>query len=365
VSLLSSGPSRNPDLFYKQSNQCPVLSSRDLPLIELFHFLKGRAALSRQSVPINKETVILEKNQLLFGRFSAMRHTGLSESVIRNRMKKLMEMNQIRKISHKNGKMGYSIYQVIPFSDPSSKKSGKGKKPLCKTPAKSSFSTPCKTTKEKEKNKQHRKNTNTCIKRTPSQPLTENNVCLSNPVIIKNDLLGSLRRFGKDFLDFLLEKAKRFTNNPTNPIGLLIHMLRTGAYLAEYADIQKKRKQTQEQMEALRKLEEQKKEEEKRQQKEMELAFIQSKQLLQEDEEFRNQVKSRVHSTFRFAKTFLRKFLPDGFTVDDVLENNRALSFYSQDLLDILRYQGKISISRSDMNIKDIRVSETGVCSAL
>lgn len=364
MSLPLSGSARNSDLFYKQSNQCPVLSSRDLPLIELFHFLKGRAALSRHSVPINKDTVILEKGQLIFGRYSAMRHTGLSESVIRTRMKKLIDMNQVRKISHKNGKMGYSIYQILPFSEPPSKKSKKTRRnypPLCETPAKSVVSTPNVSTKEKEKNKQQIKNTNTCIKRSSSQPLTTKNVCLSNPVIIKNDFLGSLQRFGKDFLDFLLEKARKFTNNPTNPIGLLIHMLRTGAYRAEYADIQKKRKQTQEQMEALRKLEEQKKEEEKRQQQEMELAFIQSKQLLQEDEEFKSQVKAKIHSSLRFMRTFLAKILPEGFTVDDVLENHQALSYYSKDLLDILSYQGKISISRSDMNIKDIKVSETSV----
>ena len=351
MSLPLSGATRNSDLFYKQHHNNPVFQSDDLVLIKLWNYFCERARLFSGTIRWNKDYLRLEKGQLLFGRFQASKDLRISEWKIRNRVKKLMEMELIRKAGEKQGKVGYSIYQIISmeYSTPSKESpqapsDPKRTSPVENTPppqrpkpvAKPIYK---KTTSTKKKDKPLKEKTNKQEKRKVPQtkPLEEKDVCLSHPVIIKNDYQGSLPRFGEDFLNYLLEKARKYTSTPSNPIGLFIHMLRTGAYRAEYEDIQKQRKKSREQMEALKKLEEQKKEEERSQKEEMEKAFSQSKELLQEDEEFKNQVKARIHSTLRFTKTFLRKFLPEGFTVDDILENQRALSFYSKDLQELLQ----------------------------
>ena len=340
MSLSPSQAAQKSDLFYKQSKNCPVIGSGDLALINLHHFLKGRAALSRQTVPVNKETVGLEKGQLIFGRFSAMRATGLTESVVRTRMKKLVELGQIKKVSHKDGKLGYSIYQVLPFSGPGLRQLSTAIKPLCQTPSKSSVSTTHVSTKER--GKPLKEKTYSKKRKVPlSTQLTEQDVCLSHPLIFQNDKHGLLNRFGEDFLRFLLEKAKCYASDPTNPIGLLIHLLRTGAYAGQYADLQNERKRTQGNLEAMKRMEQEKERARQRQKEAQILALKRSSELIELDLEFRNQVKAKISSTFRLMKSFLSKVFQGDFTIDDVLTNPRALSYYSEDLLEILALRGE------------------------
>lgn len=351
MSLPQSGHARNSDLFYKQHHNNPVFQSDDLVLIKLWNYCCERARISSGTIKWNREYLRLEKGQFLFGRFKASKDLNLSQWKIRDRVKKLIDMELIRKVGEKQGKLGYSIYQITsleeyshqsppkesPQASPSIPKkvppqiTKPGTEPVCED-----FTS----TKKKDKPLKEKTNKQEKRKVPRSKPLKEEDVCLSHPVIIQNDFKSSLQRFGQDFLDFLLEKAKKFSNNPTNPIGLLIHMLRTGAYRAEYADIQKQRKQTQELNNSRKQLEEQEKENQRQQQEEMEKALNQSKELLQEDEEFRSQVKARICSTLRFMKTFLGKILPEGFTVEDILENQRALAYYSRDLQELLQLRG-------------------------
>lgn len=352
MSLPLSGATRNSELFYKQHHNNPVFESDDLVLIKLWNYFCERARISSGSIKWNREYLRLEKGQFLFGRFQASKDLVISEWKIRDRVKKLIQMELIRKVGEKQGKLGYSIYQIVSLEDYSTPTSPPKESPQAspstyrKTPPEHTSSDSersCEqlpSTKKKDKPLKEKTNKQEKRKVPRSKPLKEKDVCLSHPVIIRNDFQKSLQRFGQDFLDFLLEKAKKFSNNPTNPIGLLIHMLRTGAYRAEYADIQKQRKQTREHLEALKRLEEQKREKEKHQQEEMEKALNQSKELLQEDEEFRSQVKARICSTLRFMKAFLGKILPEGFTVEDILENQRALAYYSRDLQELLQLRG-------------------------
>ena len=380
MSLPLSGPARNSDLFYKQHHNNPVFQSDDLDLIKLWNYFGERARLSAGTIRLNGDYLSLEKGQLLFGRFQASKDLNISEWKIRDRVKKLIGMELIRKVGEKGGKMGYSIYQITSLEDhtptaappkespqaspsettndsplenglpttpsPDTKEPQKASSTYEKEPPQivNSDTEPlCEvSTSTKEKDKPLKEKTNKQEKRKvpPTKPLTEEDVCLSHPVIIRNDFQGSLQRFGQDFLDYLQEKAKKYTNNSSNPIGLLIHMLRTGAYRAEYADIKKQRKQAQEQKEALKRQEEKRELEIKERKEELKKSLEQSRQLLQEDEEFRNQVKIKINSTLRLMSTFLKNVLPEGFTVEDILENKRALSFYSQDLKELLQLRG-------------------------
>ena len=89
---------------------------------------------------------------------------------------------------------------------------------------------------------------------------------------------------------------------------------------------------------------EQEKERARQRQKESQkLALKRSSELIKSDLEFRNQVKVKISATFRLMKAFLSKVFPGDFTIDDVLDNPRALSYYSEDLQAILQSRGLLS----------------------
>lgn len=338
---MSTSPSQatqEPDLFYKQHFNCPVFREKDPELWHLWNFLCQRARIYDQKINWNQDSLFLKKGQLLFGRIQASMETGLSEWTIRTRIIKLIKLNLLKKISEKRGLRGYSVYEVIPLADSAplpDKTPPKGNKGLTKPLSEDPPTIKKKALPLKE-------NTNKQVKRKVplSTQLTEKDVCLSNPLIVKNDKHGSLNRFGADFLKFLLGKAKQYAKDPSNPIGLLIHMLRTGSYIAQYADIQKDRQRSQEQLEAMKRMEEEAETARQRQKEAQELALKRSSELIKEDLDFRNQVKAKISPTFRLMRSFISKVFPGDFTIDDVLENPRALSYYSEDLLDIIQSRG-------------------------
>lgn len=345
MSLPLFDATQNSDLFYKQHHDCPVFKSDDPVLMKLWHYLCQRARLYPGEIQWNRNPLRLGTGQLIFGRFKASSDLNISEWKIRDRVSRLINMGLIHKISVKNGKRGYSIYQLTHLVNRVSLEQNSPTLKVTPPQTKNQHSKPAseKLSSTKKKNKPLKEKTYKKRKVPLSNQITMNDVCLSNPIILKNDKHALLKRFGEDFLKFLIEKARQYAKDPSNPIGLLIHMLRTGSYAGQYADIQKQRAKSQARLEAIQR--EKKEEEEARRVKaeSRKVALEQALVLIQADFEFRTQVKDKIFSTMRFMKTFLRPLFPEGFTVDDVLENQRALAYYSEPIFELIQSRHQVS----------------------
>lgn len=328
-------------LFIKLDLDCPVLKEDDPALLKLWNYIISRARVFGRAMRFNNQLLFLEPGQFIFGRIQASQDLDLSEWVVRSRINSLVDLGVLKKVCHKGGKRGYSIYQLLLKNvnkiQPKEEKSPQTQfpltKPVCEitaTTKKESFFS-----KKKQNNK---------TKPIPiSSSLSEKDVCLSNSILQKNDYHHSLQRFGQDFLDWLLEKAKKYSNSPSNPIGLLIHMLRSGSYRSEYADIQKERKQKLEMKKRQRQLEELRKQEEKLQQDRMNSLIAQAHNLVQKDSNFKENLKAKVQPNLKLLSPFLTRSLGSDFSLDDVVSTKAGLSFFPdllEELLPCPRGQG-------------------------
>jgi hypothetical protein len=340
VSSSLSQAAQKPDLFYKQDFNNPVFQSDDPALMKIWNHFCQRARIYSRAIRWNNKFIPLERGQLIFGRIKASQNLNLTEWKIRDRVKKLVDLGLISKVSEKQGKRGYSVYQVVSMIEQSPSITSQPPQSLKRLTSRS----PKEGSATKKERLDRKRKTYNAKRKSPSlTQLTEQDVCLSHPLIVKNDRHGLLKRYGADFLTFILEKARQHTKDSTNPIGLLIYMLRTGAYAGQYADLKRTRQKSQEQMIAIELLEQRATEERQRQERTLNLALERTRELIQVDRSFRNQMRKRISSNLRQMRPFLQKILPDNFTVEDVLENPRALSYYSADFFKLLQSRCLIS----------------------
>ena len=324
-------------LFLKLDLDCPILDETDSALLKLWHYIVKRARIFSCGMRFNNKPLFLAPGQFIFGRIQASFDLGLSEWTIRTRIKSLIDMGLLKKAFHKDGKRGYSVYQILlkNVNNPTPKKE---KSPQTQNPLVKPKTAPAPTTKKESifsKKKQ-----NNYAKPMPNSihsPLSESDVCHSNSLLLQNDKHNGISRFGQDFLDWLLIKAKKFTDSPSNPIGLLIHMLRTGAYQGEYADIQKERERnlrfqqeirTQKEAEAKARAES-----ERRNQVLTDWAFTK----LQEEPAFKSGLCKLISIRLPLFKPFLKHQFGPKFTVEDVLSDRKSLSFFTEEINSLLK----------------------------
>ena len=327
-------------LFLKLDIDCPILDETDSALLKLWNYMIKRARVFSRGMRFNNKPLFLAPGQFIFGRIQASFDLGLSEWVIRTRIKSLIEMGLLKKVFHKDGKRGYSVYEIllknVNKSKPKEDKSPQTQKPLIK-PALSSSAT---TKKESIFSKKKQNNNAKEKPKYPHQPLTEHDVCHSHPLLLANDPHDSISRFGSDFLIWLLKKAKQFTNSPSNPIGLLIHMLRTGAYQGEYADIAKSRQRDLE-IQAQIKANEERAKAERQAIHKKSLDLVQASQVLAtRSASFRSNLIRLIDLKAPRLKPFLTHQLGKNFSSSDVLANAGALYLFSHEIEILMKNSG-------------------------
>ena len=324
-------------LFLKLDLDCPILDETDSALLKLWHYIVKRARIFSCGMRFNNKPLFLAPGQFIFGRIQASFDLGLSEWTIRTRIKSLIDMGLLKKAFHKDGKRGYSVYQILLKNvnnpTPKKEKSPQTQNPLVKPKTASAPTTKKESIFSKKKQNNYAKPMPDSI----HSPLRESDVCHSNSLLLQNDKHNGISRFGQDFLDWLLIKAKKFTDSPSNPIGLLIHMLRTGAYQGEYADIQKERERNlkfqqeiREQKEAEAKA---RAESERRNQVLTDWAFTK----LQEEPAFKSGLCKLISIRLPLFKPFLKHQFGAKFTVEDVLSDRKSLSFFTEEINSLLK----------------------------
>jgi len=255
----------------------------------------------------------------------------------------MIDLGILKKVSQKGGKRGYSIYELL-LKNVNSFKRKAPKSPQTKNPLRKPVSEVIPTTKKESIFLKKKQNIEGLKTPQTFRKLTLNDVCLSNSIIIKNDKQDLLNRFGQDYLDWLIEKVKRITNNPKNPIGLLIHMLRIGAYAGEYSDIQKKRKANQEFQKQLKE-----KKEAERKQRDQEHQWSlhlvdQAQQKAKSNPVFKGVLQKTIEMKRSLLGSFLAKKLGSGFKPSDVIDCPDSLYLFCDDIALILKQKGSVAI---------------------
>ena len=132
---IESASEGNP-LFLKLDLDCPILDETDSALIKLWHYMIKRARIFSRGLRFNNKPLYLAPGQFIFGRIQASFDLGLSEWIIRTRIKSLIDMGLLKKEFHKGGKRGYSVYQLllknVNKSTPKKEKSPQTQKTLSK-----------------------------------------------------------------------------------------------------------------------------------------------------------------------------------------------------------------------------------------
>ena len=100
-------------LFIKLDLDCPVLKEDDPALLKLWNYIISRARVFGRAMRFNNQLLFLEPGQFIFGRIQASHDLGLSEWVVRSRINSLVDLGVLKKVCHKGGKRGYSIYQLL------------------------------------------------------------------------------------------------------------------------------------------------------------------------------------------------------------------------------------------------------------
>lgn len=296
-------------LFWKQSLDCPVLQTGDEALIRLYLFLRKRARVYGADITVGSMPVRLRRNEFVFGRNAVGKALDLHPSRVYRKLQKLLKLGVLRLTQKLEGK--FSIYQ---FTD----RTGLDDSQF---PSNKSLER-CSQRNRTRKKITFKSNLNT----TYRAKLSENQISIDEPFLLRNDLNKGIQRYGRQFLDWLTDQAKQKAK--VNWIGLLITMLRDGRVVGEYVDqkkeIERKRK-AQEVLESLRirRLEEERRRDQEEAQR---IQMIISR--AQNDEEYRKHCEKMILDQIPSRMLFLKRLTLGNITPSEIMKSPKVMSLF-------------------------------------
>lgn len=296
-------------LFWKQSLDCPVLQTGDEALIRLYLFLRKRARVYGADITIGSIPVRLRRNELVFGRNAVGKALDLHPSRVYRKLQKLLKLGVLQLTQKVEGK--FSIYQFkdrtgINDTESPSTKEDRAYSHLDRTQIKKSLK-PIINTSYKTK-------------------LTEKQIKIDEPFLLKNDLNNGIQRYGKQFLDWLVKQARQKAK--VNWIGLLITMLREGKVVGEYADQKKELDQRTKEQKALKEIEIKRIETERKQVEEEEKRIESVLNHCQLDISFKNRVLESIESQIPSRLMFVKRIIVGEITAEKILNNRTLLRIF-------------------------------------